>query len=163
MPSIHVKDMQREGKRTLHPPHSSTAGGEIFQGKEVIRLSWRWQITGFLMMLKIFRLLSLSCVCSSEDEVVFLMRGVLIPSGIRGSVDSARVREGTSEATQRHTGSNPPKGLGEAEDSKKKGSPTGWVGKLALLGKSSLCTPGYRLEWFGKFKFEQGGKEAVRM
>lgn len=70
---------------------------------------------------------ALETMHSSYDE------GVSIPSGIRGSMDSAWVREGTSEATRTSLGLNRPKrDLGRQRIAKKwflRGS----VGKPALL------------------------------
>lgn len=64
MPSIRGRDMQREGKgrgRSLN----YTAGGRL-SGEEVLRLSMRWQATGFCDLKS--HAASLSGFCSSEDE-----------------------------------------------------------------------------------------------
>lgn len=115
----------------------------VFKGREVIRLSMRW-LTRVFVVYKNLRVASSCCLCSSGDYAQFIRRGVSIPSGIRGSMDSAWVREGTSEAIRTSLGLNQPKRDLGRQRIAKKWFLRGWIGKPALLWKLQVLLP---LRW----------------
>lgn len=101
-------------------------------GGGVLRLSMRWQVTRVLWFKNLFKLLACPACAALKTSTVYMRKGQH-SFWDQGSVDPARVREGTSEATQRNLGLNQPKRDSGRQRTLKNWSLRGWIEKPAPL------------------------------